>query len=92
MIDTQNAFPKNQAQPPPSGQDLNSDLQRILNSEDMAHSGAAGHNLDMYQQHGSTELSSSNTMGLPIDIFEAELTAFLQGDVPDDIWSSWDWQ
>ncbi len=91
-METRNTFPHDQSQQPPSGQELHSDLQRILNSEDMAHSGATNHHLEAYQQDGSTELPSSNNAGLPADIFEAELTAFLQGDVPDDIWSSWDWQ
>ena len=40
-----------------------------------------------------TDLSTSDGMGqLPLDMFEAELTAFLQGEVPADVWGNWEWQ
>lgn len=48
-------------------------------------------NETVYQQDMSSTFSTSDGMGqLPLDMFEAELTAFLQGDVPADVWSNWD--
>jgi hypothetical protein len=52
------------------------------------------HNVTYLHQDGSTNLLSSmtNSISLPVDIFEAELTAFLQGEVPVDAWNNWEWQ
>lgn len=43
-----------------------------------------------YQDASTVLLYSTNIDCVPVDIFEAELTAFLQGEVPVDVWSGWD--
>lgn len=44
-----------------------------------------------FQNPSNDPFSSSNMTDLPIDIFEADITAFLQGEVPVDVWNGWEW-
>ncbi|KAL5317224.1 hypothetical protein ACEPPN_014319 [Leptodophora sp. 'Broadleaf-Isolate-01'] len=72
--------------PPP----LRNDLETLEAEDKMV---GIDQNGNVYQQDGSADLSTSDGIGqLPLDMFEAELTAFLQGEVPADIWGNWDWQ
>ncbi|KAG4433496.1 hypothetical protein IFR05_011034 [Cadophora sp. M221] len=71
-------------------QPLRNDLKALDTEDEMA---GIDQNGNVYPQDGSAELSTSDGIGqLPLDMFEAELAAFLQGEVPADVWGNWDWQ
>ena len=79
-----------QQQPQPVVPDLRTDLDKLLAPNDVS---GVDQNGNVYQQEVPTDLSTSDGMGqLPLDMFEAELTAFLQGEVPADVWGNWEWQ
>lgn len=77
-------------QPQPMVSDLRTDLDKLLVPNDVS---SVDQNGNVYQQDVPTDLLTSDGMGqLPLDMFEAELTAFLQGEVPADVWGNWEWQ
>lgn len=78
-----------QLPPFPAVSDIRSDLENVEPLNGIA----STQNGQIYRDEVSADLSISDGIGnMPLDMFEAELTAFLQGEVPADIWGNWDWQ
>ncbi|KAH7308745.1 hypothetical protein BKA65DRAFT_559625 [Rhexocercosporidium sp. MPI-PUGE-AT-0058] len=68
------------------GRELVYDIDTVVAEEEMAIG-------NIYEHEGPAELSTSDSVGnLPLDMFEAELMAFLRGEVPADVWDNWGWQ